>query len=168
MMDHRRYLEAALQEAVLAQYEGEDPIGCVIVDEQGGVIAQAHNHINQYGDPTAHAELRAIRMVIARMRGEAARGWTLYSTLEPCPLCLGAIVMCHIGTIVWAANDRRKETHKLLSANAYMQTRRLVTVATPYADLEAKCSTLHDEYWMARGRPEVVRAIEEGEAATSG
>ncbi len=160
-MDHRQYLEEALEEAVLAQYEGEDPVGCVIVDEQGAVLARAHNHINQYGDPTAHAELRAIRMVVPRMRGDAALGWTLYSTLEPCPMCLGAIVMCHIGTSVWAANDRRKETRKLLSANPYMQTRRVVTVATPYADLEAKCAAMHAEYWISRGRPEVVRPIAE-------
>ncbi len=158
-MEHRPYLELALYEAQLAQYEGEDPIGCVIVDVEGNIIAQAHNHIDRWNDPTAHAEIRAIRMVTSQMQGEAARGWTLYSTLEPCPMCLGTIIMCHIGTVVWAANDRRKETHKLLTANPYMKTRRLLSVAAPYADLEEKCTALHDEYWIAKGRPEVIRPI---------
>ncbi len=160
-MDHRPFLELALYEAELAQYEGEDPIGCVIADMQGHIIAQAHNHINRWNDPTAHAEVRAIRMAVPQLREEAARSWTLYSTLEPCPMCLGTIIMAHIGTAVWAANDRRKETHKLLAANAYMKSRKLVTIATPFPELEEKCSALHDEYWIARGRPEVIAPMDE-------
>ncbi len=159
-MDHRSFLEEALQEALQARQEGEDPIGCVIVDESGQIIAREHNHINKLTDPTAHAEMLAIRSVIPKMRGDAARYWTLYTTLEPCPMCLGTIVMCHIGTVVWAANDRRKETHKLVRANAYMRTRKLATVASPYPDLEEQCTVLHEAYWIALGRPEVVRQID--------
>ncbi len=161
-MDHRQFLEQALDDALLARQAGEDPIGCVIVDAHGEIIGRGHNHINRLGDPTAHAEMLAMREAVSRMAGEAARSCTLYSTLEPCPMCLGTIIMCHIGTLVWAANDRRKETHRLLAANAYMKSRKLVTVAAPYPDLEEKCSTMHDAYWIGRGRPEVVQPIEEG------
>ncbi len=160
-MDHRRYLELALEEALAAREEGEDPIGCVIVDQRGLVIARAHNVINQEADPTAHAEMLALRAVIPEMQGGPARGWTIYATLEPCPMCLGTIVMCEIGRVVWGASDRRKETHKLLSANAYMRSRLLTTIASPFADLEKRCSALHDDYWIRKGRPKVIRRIHE-------
>ncbi len=160
-MDYRRYLEAALQEALLAERQGEDPVGCVIVNEKGRIIAFGHNHINQLNDPTAHAEMLAIRAAIPEMRGEAARNWALYTTLEPCPMCLGTIIMCEIGTVVWGTADRRKETHKLISATPYLRSRRLVTIASPELDLAERCASLHDAYWIARGRPHVIRPMAE-------
>ncbi len=160
-MDHRRYLEDALQEALLAERQGEDPVGCVIVNAEGRIIAYGHNHINQLKDPTAHAEMLAIRAAIPEMRGDAARGWTLYTTLEPCPMCLGTIVMCEIGTVVWGTADRRKKTHELLSSTPYLRSRQLVTVACPERDLEEQCASLHDAYWIARGRPHVIQPMEQ-------
>ncbi len=137
-------------------------MGCVIVDGEGRIIAYSHNHINQLNDPTAHAEMLAIRLAVPHMRGEAARSWTLYTTLEPCPMCLGTIIMCEIGTVVWATGDRRKETHKLLSATPYLRSRQLVTVACPERDLEEQCASMHDAYWIIRGRPHVIRPMDSG------
>ena len=159
--EQRRFLQAALQEALQAERQGEDPVGCVIVNAVGRIIAYGHNHINQLNDPTAHAEMLAIRAAIPEMQGESARGWTLYTTLEPCPMCLGTIVMCEIGTVVWASGDRRKETHRLLSATPYLRSRRLATVACPDRELEARCASLHDAYWIARGRPHVIQPMRE-------
>lgn len=166
-MDHRYFLERALLEAIQAQKEGQIPVGCVIVDRSGNIIARGRNQVRGgplgspwLNDPTAHAEMMAIRSVVSQMDGDSARSWTLYSTLEPCPMCLGTIIMCHIGTVVWAAPDRRIETHKLLLANPYMQTRKLVTIACPYPDLEQRCSEIHDAYWISKGRPGALRPID--------
>ncbi len=160
-MDHHHFLEQALEEAQLAEAEDEDPVGCVITDAQGVVLARAHNHINQWNDPTAHAEVRAIRMAIPRMGEDAARDWTLYSTLEPCPMCLGMILVCHIGTLVWAANDEHTQTYRLSLAEMYRAAQQLVIVARPYADLEAESLALHKAYWIARERTEGTRDSEE-------
>jgi tRNA(Arg) A34 adenosine deaminase TadA len=159
-VDHRYYLEQALLEAIQAQQEGQIPIGCVIADEDGHIIARGHNRIDEVSDPTAHAEMLAIRSAVPLMAADSARDWTLYSTLEPCPMCMGTIVMCHIGTVVWAAPDRRMKTHELLSGNAYLRTRKLVVVPCPYRDLEQSCSEIHDAYWISRGRPDAVRPVE--------
>jgi tRNA(Arg) A34 adenosine deaminase TadA len=155
--DHHYFLEQAVLEATEAREEGQNPIGCVIADHEGHIIARAHNQVSKLKDPTAHAEMLAIRAAIPLIRADSARGWTLYSTLEPCPMCMGTIIMCHIGTVVWAAPDRRIRTRGLLSANAYMRTRRLTTIACPYPDLEQTCSEMHDAYWISRGRPDAVR-----------
>jgi tRNA(Arg) A34 adenosine deaminase TadA len=159
LMNHHDYMEIALREAAQAGAAGEDPIGCVIVDLDGATIAQAHNRVNRDGDPTAHAEVLAIRSLAGKMQGEAPRGWTLYTTLEPCPMCMGMIVMAEIGTVVWAANDRRKQTHQLLSANAYMRSRRLEVIACPELDQMERSASLHDAYWISRGRPYVVQPM---------
>ncbi len=161
MLDHKRFLNDALQEALRAERQGEDPIGCVIVDGQGRIIAHGQNYINRLHDPTAHAEMHAIRSAVPQMRGDAARSWTIYSTLEPCPMCLGTIVMCHIGTLVWAAGDPRKEGHTLLEATPYMRSRKLAVVACPDPALEQTCTSLHAAYWIAQGRPEMVEPMKE-------
>jgi len=158
-MDHRYFLEQALLEAIEAHRQGQNPMGCVIADQNGHIIARGRNRVDELKDPTAHAEMMAIRSVVPQMSGDSARGWTLYSTLEPCPMCMGTIVMCHIGTVVWAAPDRRIRTHELLSASAYMRTRRLVTMMCPYSDLKRECSELHDAYWISKGRADAVRPI---------
>jgi tRNA(Arg) A34 adenosine deaminase TadA len=75
-------------------------------------------------------------------------------------MCMGTIVMCHIGTVVWAAPDRRMKTHELLSCNAHLRTRKLVVVPCPYPDLERRCSEVHDAYWISQGRPDAVRPVE--------
>ncbi len=160
-MDHHHFLEQALEEAQLAEAEDEDPVGCVIVDAQGAVLARAHTHINQWSDPTAHAELRAIRMAIPRMGEDAARDWTLYSTLEPCPMCLGAILVCRIGALVWAANDEHTEAYRLLLAEMSRAAQHITILARPYADLEAESLALHEAYWIARERTEGLRDREE-------
>ena len=75
-------------------------------------------------------------------------------------MCMGAIIVCHIGTVVWAAPDRRIRTHDLFSASAYMRTRRIVAVACPYPDLERVCSGLHDAYCISRGLHGAIRPID--------
>lgn len=156
---HRYFLEQALLEARKAEENGQVPVGCVVVDANGAIIARNHNRVNEKRDRSAHAEMLAIRDAIASRTTENADGWKVYVTLEPCPMCLGTIVMCNIGAVIWAAPDRHIDTHRLLMAIPYLQTRRLVTVASPFLNLEHICSQMHDDYWIRKGRPDVVSPI---------
>ncbi len=101
---HEFYMKMALQEAELAFEEDEVPIGAVIVYEER-VIARAHNQREQLHDPTAHAEMIAITQAAESRRSWRLDGCTLYVTLEPCPMCAGAIVQARIPTVVYGAAD---------------------------------------------------------------
>ena len=97
----------ALEQAYLALAEGETPVGCVIVKE-GRIIARGRNRRETEKDPTAHAEMEAIRAA-ARATGDwRLTGCELYVTLEPCPMCAGAMVMSQLGRCVWGAADPRQ------------------------------------------------------------
>ncbi len=101
---HEHFMRLALQEAELALAENEVPVGAVITyGEQ--IIAAAHNQREQLRDPTAHAEMIAITQA-AQSRGSwRLDGCTLYVTLEPCPMCAGAIVQARLPTVVYGAAD---------------------------------------------------------------
>ena len=101
---HERFMKLALQEAEQALREEEVPIGAVIVWEDR-VIARAHNQREQLHDPTAHAEMIAITQAAEARRSWRLDGCTLYVTLEPCPMCAGAIVQARIPTVVYGAAD---------------------------------------------------------------
>ncbi len=103
-MMHEAYMRLALEEAQAALGEDEVPIGAVIVFENR-VIAAAHNSREQLRDPTAHAEMIAITQAAAVRESWRLDGCTLYATLEPCPMCAGAIVQARISTVVYGAAD---------------------------------------------------------------
>ena len=98
------YMKEALAEARRAADEGEMPVGCVIVRE-GEIIARAHNACEARHDATAHAELLAIRRASAACGDWRLNSCTLYVTLEPCPMCAGAIVQARVGRLVYGAAD---------------------------------------------------------------
>ena len=98
------FMREALAEAGLAAAAGEMPVGCVIV-RNGEIIARAHNECEARGDATAHAELLAIRRASEAVRGWRLNDCTLYATLEPCPMCAGAIVQARVGRLVYGAAD---------------------------------------------------------------
>ena len=97
-------MDAALAEAARAAALGEVPVGAVVVRE-GEVLAAAHNLTRTRADPTAHAEILAIRAAAARIGDWRLPGYTLYVTLEPCAMCAGAIVLARIPRLVFAAHD---------------------------------------------------------------
>lgn len=101
-MNEIDFMNAALEEARLALAEGEIPVGCVAV-RNGEIVSRAHNERERTGDPTAHAEILALR----RVPGESWRreDITLYVTLEPCPMCAGAISQARVKEVVFAAFD---------------------------------------------------------------
>jgi tRNA(adenine34) deaminase len=99
------WMGEALAEADLAATHGDVPIGCVIVAEDGQELARAHNRREVDGDPTAHAELIALRAAAARIGHWRVEGATVYSTLEPCPMCAGALVNARIARLVFGTRD---------------------------------------------------------------
>ena len=98
-------MELALDEARQAASEGEVPIGAVLVDPQGVVVARDHNRREQHSDATAHAEMLVIAAA-SRQRGDwRLNDLTMYVTLEPCPMCAGAAVNARLARIVYGADD---------------------------------------------------------------
>ncbi len=105
MLDlHEHYMRRALQEAQQAADEGEVPIGAVIVHGDR-LVASAHNQREQLHDPTAHAEMIAITQAAEALGSWRLTDCTLYVTLEPCPMCAGAIVQARIPWVVYGAAD---------------------------------------------------------------
>ncbi len=98
------FMREALAEAGRAAVLGEVPIGAVVVSE-GWIIGRAHNLRETGGDPTAHAEILALREAASQKRHWRLTGATLYVTLEPCPMCAGALVQARIGRLVFGAFD---------------------------------------------------------------
>jgi tRNA(adenine34) deaminase len=101
---HEHFMRLALAEAEAALAENEVPIGAVIV-HQGHVIASAHNQREQLHDPTAHAEMIAITQAAQSLGSWRLEDCTLYVTLEPCPMCAGAIVQARVPVVVYGATD---------------------------------------------------------------
>jgi len=103
-MSDEHYMQLALEEARAAFEENEVPVGAVIV-HCGAVIATAHNQREQLQDPTAHAEMIAVTQAAAMLGSWRLEECTLYVTLEPCPMCAGAIVQARIPCVVFGATD---------------------------------------------------------------
>ncbi|MBQ8109923.1 MAG: nucleoside deaminase [Clostridia bacterium] len=106
-MSDTEYMQAALAQANLAAQAGELPVGCVIARD-GEIIARAHNECEARRDATAHAELLAIQRASAACGDWRLNRCTLYVTLEPCPMCAGAIVQARVGRLVYGAQNPRQ------------------------------------------------------------
>lgn len=102
--DHEQYMQMALQEAEAAAAEDEVPVGAVIV-HQNRVIGAAHNQREALHDPTAHAEMLAITQAAEALQSWRLEGCTLYVTLEPCPMCSGAVLQARIPHVIYGAID---------------------------------------------------------------
>ncbi len=107
MTIHEKMMLEALKEAQKAYEEGEIPVGAVIAQDDQ-IIARAHNLREQTGDPTAHAEVLCIREAAKALGGRRLNGCTLYVTLEPCPMCAGAMVMACLNKCYFGARDERQ------------------------------------------------------------
>ena len=118
--DDVRFMRMALDEAQRADF----PFGAVIVRD-GNVIARGANHGRTRHDPTAHGEMVAIRNAVESPGADALKGATLYTTGEPCPMCMGAIIWCHIGRVVYAASIDQLATlmDQIMVPGAYIAAR---------------------------------------------
>lgn len=107
MFDDNYYMKKALQEAEFAFQEDEVPVGAVIVCRDQ-IIARAHNMTERLNDVTAHAEMQAITAAANKIGGKYLTDCTLYVTVEPCPMCAGAIGWAQIGRLVYGAPDEKR------------------------------------------------------------
>ncbi len=125
---------------------GGSPIGCVIVLD-GEIVAESHNEVGIQHDPTAHAEMVAIRRAAVSLQREELRGATLYTTLQPCGMCTMASIWSHIGRIVYGAG--REDVHRMYFEDRHLDTMNFIVDA--YHDqmeivggvAAASCATLY-------------------------
>ncbi|MDF9303238.1 nucleoside deaminase [Tritonibacter mobilis] len=104
-MEFRSFMAEALEEARAAAARGEVPVGAVLVSPEGKVVARAGNRTRELNDPTAHAEVLAIRAACAALGSERLLGHDLYVTLEPCAMCAAAIAAARIARVYYGASD---------------------------------------------------------------
>ncbi|MEX2217416.1 MAG: tRNA adenosine(34) deaminase TadA [Phycisphaerales bacterium] len=145
---HQRLMKVAIDRAREAEAHGDVPIGAVIARE-GEPIAAAGNERELRGDPTAHAEVLAIRAAAEALGGWRLSGTTLYITLEPCAMCAGAIVLARIPEVVFGAPDPKAgaagSVFDVLSEPA-LNHRPQVTAGV----MEAECAALLADFFAAR------------------
>lgn len=111
IMTDIEYMKQALVEAKKAYDEGEVPIGAVVVCK-GRIIARAHNLTEMLNDVTAHAEMQAITAASTNISGKYLNDCTLYVTVEPCPMCAGAIAWAQLSRLVYGAEDEKRGYHR--------------------------------------------------------
>ena len=108
-----KYMRMAIDQAYIAEENGDVPIGCVIVYENR-VIAKAYNQREQLNDPTAHAEIIALTQAAEFIGNWRLHGCTIYVTLEPCPMCAGALVLGRLERLVYGTDDPKTGAVKSL------------------------------------------------------
>ena len=106
-MGHEKHMRSALIEAVKAMDEGEVPVGCVIIDAGGAIIGRGYNRREKERNALAHAELMAIREACQYLNDWRLGGCSLYVTLEPCPMCAGAIINARIPKVFYGAKEEQ-------------------------------------------------------------
>lgn len=106
-MIDEKFMRLAICEALQAYSEGEVPIGAVLVDESGILVCGNHNRIEQLNDAAAHAEILVLRDGERKLGRRRLNDCTIYVTIEPCPMCAGAMVLCRIGRLVYGAVDSK-------------------------------------------------------------
>ena len=104
-INHSELMKLAINEAVKAEQNDEVPIGAVIVAESGEILSRAHNSTINLSDPTAHAEILALRMAAKKLLNYRLLNTTLYVTVEPCIMCMGAIIHARVSKIVFGTKD---------------------------------------------------------------
>jgi tRNA(adenine34) deaminase len=134
--EDQAFMRLALDEA----RRGNHPFGAVIVRD-GKVIARGRDLGKVHDDPTAHAEMTAMRRALAEHGSAALRGSTLYATSEPCPMCMGAIIWCHVGRLVFAASTKQLAA----KINRIMIPCADVAANAPFASITIKAGVLADD-----------------------
>ena len=108
MSSDKENMRLALNEALQAYEEGEVPIGAVLVDNESGIlVCKNHNRIEQLNDSTAHAEILVLREAFKKLKRRRLKNCTLYVTVEPCPMCAGALVLSRVERLVYGVADSK-------------------------------------------------------------
>ena len=143
MDENIKYMREALREASYAAEEDEVPIGAVVVC-RGRIIGKGHNMTERLGDPTAHAEMIAITAATEAMGGKYLNDCILYVTVEPCPMCAGALSWSQIGKVVYGAADPKRGFS--LFSPSLMHPKTEVSGGV----LAEECSSLVSEFFKGR------------------
>ena len=138
-----KYMLEALKEAQAARDEDEIPIGAVVTC-RGRIIARGHNMTERLHDPTAHAEMIAITAATEAMGGKYLSDCTLYVTVEPCPMCAGALNWAQVGRIVYGAIDPKRGFSLFSPSLLHPKTEVSAGV------LAEQCSTIVTEYFKSK------------------
>ena len=146
--EDEKYMRMALREAQKAFDEKEIPIGCVIVKDSV-VIGRGHNQIEMLKDATAHAEILSIGTASGKLENWRLDGATLYVTLEPCPMCAGAIMSARISRLVYGATDAREgavESIFNIPGHPSLAPSPIITAGV----MEDECKALLQSFFAAR------------------
>ena len=148
MSDDKQWMSLALKQAIKAEEAGEVPVGAILVKE-GLLIAKAHNQPISTNDATAHAEIQLIRTAGRKQENYRLTGTSLYVTLEPCAMCLGAMMHARIERIVYGAHDPKtgvcESAENLIDANCFNHKISLVSGV-----LENECKQLLKKFFTSR------------------
>ena len=148
MNEDEKWMKIAIQEAIKAEKDDEVPVGAVLVKD-GLVIAKAHNQPISTNDATAHAEIQLIRAAGRKLKNYRLTGTSLYVTLEPCAMCLGAIMHARVERIVFGAYDPKTgvcgSSENLIDANCFNHKIDLVSGV-----LENECKQLLKKFFISR------------------
>ena len=148
MDEDEKWMQIAIQEAIKAEKEDEVPVGAILVKD-GLLIAKAHNQPISTNDATAHAEVQLIRTAGAIQENYRLTGTSLYVTLEPCAMCLGAMMHARIERIVYGAHDPKTgvcgSSENLIDANCFNHSIALVSGV-----LENECKQLLNKFFISR------------------
>lgn len=148
-MTDEDFMREALKEAQAAYDIGEVPIGAVLVDEAGQIVARGHNLRETAHDATAHAEMIAIRAACEALGHWRLTGLTLYVTIEPCPMCAGAIVMSRVDRVVYGSTDARAgacESVFNIPGNPTLNHRPVITAGV----LQEECAGIMKRFFKMR------------------
>ena len=146
--EDQRFMKVAIDAAVIAEENGDVPIGAVII-YQGRIIAKAYNQREQLQDPTAHAEIIALTQAAAAVGSWRLHGCTMYVTLEPCPMCAGALVLARIDRLVYSCDDPKTGACKSLY-NIVQDDRLNHKIEVTKGILEADCSEQLQQFFQKR------------------
>ena len=146
--DDQRYMKMAIEQARIAEENGDVPIGAVIVHENQ-IIGKAYNQREQLVDPTAHAEIIALTQAAAALQSWRLNGCTIYVTLEPCPMCAGALVLARIERLVYGCDDPKTGAVKSLY-NIVQDGRLNHRLKVTSGVMVDECSQLLQEFFKRR------------------
>ncbi len=142
-VNHEYFMREALKEAQKALRKDEVPIGAVVVCN-GHIISRAHNLTETLGDPTAHAEMQAITAATNFLGGKYLNQCSLYVSIEPCPMCAGAIYWAQLGELVFGATDPKRGFSKLGGNILHPKTKVIPNI------LANECSSLVSEFFKKK------------------
>jgi len=148
-LNHARFMQKALIEAELAAREDEVPVGAVLIAQEGTVLAKAHNRTISLCDPTAHAEILALRTACQVVGNYRLLNTTLYVTVEPCIMCLGALVHARVARVVFGTKEP-KWGGAVSCCNLISETGLNHTIDIQGGVLENECKALMQTFFRGK------------------